>query len=142
MIEPQARRWSDPDSPEKHSCRHPDALAQRKRARQVEPSCNPPSIEWHGFLAPGYVLKGANDAQRVLEEAHGLVSGAALKRTAFTGLTDARFRGLYGSAPGLVYGARAENIHGIDERVSVDSVRRLTQTMALFIADWCGVEPV
>jgi len=63
-----------------------------------------------------------------------------LSRTASTGLTDARFRELYGTAPGSVHGARAENIHGIDERVSLESIRNLTQAMALFIADWCGVE--
>ncbi len=104
-------------------------------------SNNPPSIEWHGFLAPGYVLRGGNEAQQILERAHRTVFDDDLRRTAFTGLTDARFRGLYGTAPGLVYGAKAENIHGIDERVSLESIRRLTQTMALFVADWCGVEP-
>ena len=103
-------------------------------------SNNPPSIAWHGFLAPGYVLRGGDDAQRVLEQAHRTVFNKPLERVAFTGLTDARFRGLYGSAPGLVYGARAENIHGIDERVSLESIRKLTQAMALFIAEWCGVE--
>lgn len=105
-------------------------------------SNNPPSIAWHGFLAPGYVLRGGEEAQQVLERAHEKVFKAPLRRTAFTGLTDARFRGLYGSTPGLVYGATAENIHGIDERVSLESLRRLTQSMALFIADWCGVEAV
>ena len=103
-------------------------------------SNNPPSVAWHGFLAPGYVLRGGDEAQRVLEDAHRTVFEAPLNRTAFTGLTDARFRGLYGTAPGLVYGARAENIHGIDERVSLESIRKLTQAMALFIAEWCGVE--
>jgi acetylornithine deacetylase len=105
-------------------------------------SNNPPSVAWHGFLAPGYVLRGGDDAQRILEVAHRGVFDTPLRRTAFTGLTDARFRGLYGTAPGLVYGARAENIHGIDERVSLESIRKLTQAMALFIMDWCGVEAV
>jgi len=105
-------------------------------------SNNPPSIAWHGFLAPGYVLRGGDEAQQALERAHRVVFDAPLPRTAFTGLTDARFRGLHGSAPGLVYGAKAENIHGIDERVNLGSIRRLTQSMALFIADWCGVEAV
>lgn len=105
-------------------------------------SNNPPSIAWHGFLAPGYVLRDGDEAQRILEQSHQAVFKSPLSRAAFTGLTDARFRGLYGSAPGLVYGAKAENIHGIDERVSIDSIRKLTQAMALFIADWCGVEAV
>ena len=29
---------------------------------------------------------------------------------------------------------------GFDERVSVDSIRKETQAIALFIADWCGLE--
>ena len=29
---------------------------------------------------------------------------------------------------------------GFDERVSVDSIRKVTQAIALFIADWCGLE--
>jgi len=31
-------------------------------------------------------------------------------------------------------------VHGFDERVNLPSVRRLTADMALFIADWCGLE--
>ena len=34
--------------------------------------------------------------------------------------------------------AHAENIHGLDERVSIPSIRRVTKTIARFIADWCG----
>jgi len=63
-----------------------------------------------------------------------------LSRTASNGLNDARFRDLYWTAPGLVHDARAENIHGINERVSLESIRKLTQAMALIIADWRGVE--
>ena len=33
----------------------------------------------------------------------------------------------------------SENIHGIDERVSLPSVRRVTKALALFAAEWCGV---
>ena len=32
--------------------------------------------------------------------------------------------------------------HGYDEAVDLDSVRKVTQTIALFIADWCGLEPI
>jgi acetylornithine deacetylase len=33
-----------------------------------------------------------------------------------------------------------ENAHGFDERVELDSVKKVTKTLALFIAGWCGVE--
>jgi acetylornithine deacetylase len=33
-----------------------------------------------------------------------------------------------------------ENAHGFDERVELESVKKVTKTLALFIAGWCGVE--
>lgn len=103
-------------------------------------SNNPPQVVYHGFQAEGYELKGGEDAQALLAEAHQAVFGGALKRSALTGTTDARFFGLYAGIPGLVYGPRSEDIHGFDERVDLDSVRQVTQAIALFIADWCGLE--
>lgn len=103
---------------------------------------NPPSIVYNGFEAEGYVLKGAEAPRAVLEQAHAAASGGqALKDLAFTGTTDARFFGLYADIPGLVYGPHADSIHGFDERVDLDSTRRATQAVALFIADWCGLNP-
>ena len=46
---------------------------------------------------------------------------------------------LYADTPALVYGPRAEAIHGFNERVELESMRRVTQATALFIAgpkDW------
>jgi acetylornithine deacetylase len=43
---------------------------------------------------------------------------------------------------GFVYGPLARNMHGIDEAVSLDSMKRMAATMAQFMADWCGVEPL
>lgn len=102
-------------------------------------------IVWHGLHAEGYVLGddktgAASRAIATLEEAHRTVTGLALERVAITATTDARFFGLYANTPALVYGARAEAVHGFDERVELESVRRVTQATALFIADWCGLE--
>ena len=63
-----------------------------------------------------------------------------MERRAGTGTTDARFFGLYAGIPAMVYGPLPQDIHGFDERVELDSVRRVTQAIALIIADWCGVE--
>lgn len=46
----------------------------------------------------------------------------------------------YAQTPALVYGPISESIHAFDERVDLASVRRITKSIALFIADWCGVE--
>ncbi len=106
-----------------------------------------PEIVYHGFHAEGYALARdtsgtATKAVGALDAAHRKVTGAALERAPITATTDARFFGLYADTPALVYGPRAEAIHGFNERVDLDSLRRVTQTTALFIADWCGTEEV
>jgi acetylornithine deacetylase len=77
----------------------------------------------------------------VLAQCREVITGSALTEHAGTGTTDARFFGLYAGMPSLVYGPRAQNIHAFDERVDLESMRRVTQTIALFIARWCGTRP-
>ncbi len=106
-----------------------------------------PKIVYHGFQAEGYALSddartGTLAAIETLEGAHQRVSGKALDRLAITATTDARFFGLYADTPALVYGPKAEAIHGFNERVELESLRRVTQATALFIAGWCGLEPI
>lgn len=105
-------------------------------------SNNPPRIVYHGFQAEGYVLEGAEEPAGLLEACHRRVYGADLERRVFTGTTDARFFGLYAGIPAMVYGPNAEDIHAFDERVELESVRKVTQAIALFIADWCGLESI
>lgn len=106
---------------------------------------NNPRIVYHGFLAEGYALSEdkspvAAQAISTLEQAHKTVTGDALEKVSITATTDARFFGLYADTPALVYGPKAEGIHGFNERVNLESLRRVTQTTALFIARWCGLE--
>lgn len=106
---------------------------------------NQPEIIYHGFHAEGYALSddtstGASKAISALEAAHNTVTGTDLNKLAITATTDARFFGLYADTPALVYGPKAEAIHGFNERVDLESMRRVTQATALFIANWCGLE--
>ncbi|MBV1866264.1 MAG: ArgE/DapE family deacylase [Rhodobacteraceae bacterium] len=106
-----------------------------------------PEIIYHGFVAEGYALAEhktamADQAIATLEDAHHLVTGHGLDKIAITATTDARFFGLYADTPALVYGPKAEAIHGFNERVDLDSMRRITQATAMFIANWCGLEPL
>lgn len=103
---------------------------------------HPPEVIYNGFEAEGYVLENAEAPVAALAGAHRRVFGTDLDEVASTATTDARFFGLYGDMPALVYGPRAELAHGFDERVHLGSLRKITQAMVLFIADWCGVEPV
>jgi acetylornithine deacetylase len=101
---------------------------------------NPPEVVYHGFQAEPYILEGAEAPRAVLEQAHQLAFGEVLETRAITATTDARFFGLYAGIPALVYGPAAEDYHGFDERVNLDSVRKVTRSIALFMAEWCGLE--
>lgn len=119
-----------------------------RTAAKADPmlSSRPPQLTFTGFLAEGYALaddhsQAADDAMNTLARAHLRSSGAELSQGPTTATTDARFFGLYGGTPALVYGPVAERIHGFNEAVELESVRRVCQTIALFVADWCGLEP-
>lgn len=102
---------------------------------------NPPEVVWHGFMADGYALEGADEPEAVLAEAcRDLYDGKPLPEVTFTALTDTRFYGLYHGIPGLCFGPAGEAVHAFNERVDLGSVRTLTECLALFIAGWCGVE--
>ena len=97
------------------------------------------SAERTGFFSEGYVLEEGSDAEAVLAAAHEKTFGSALQSFTTPGYLDGRVFALYAGIPALVYGPVSESIHGFDERVHLESVRKVTKTIALFIADWCGV---
>ena len=102
---------------------------------------NPPRLTYHGFLAPGYVYPRETEMEIALSNSHESVYGTELSGFPSTALTDGRIYGHFYGMPTLVYGPIAENIHSFDERVNLKSVRNITQSVALFIAEWCGLEP-
>jgi acetylornithine deacetylase len=59
---------------------------------------------------------------------------------ASTATTDARSFALYAGTPAVCFGPHAEAIHAVDERVSLSSVLRTAQALAVFIERWCGLE--
>jgi acetylornithine deacetylase len=113
-----------------------DACASDPRLAQAHPK-----LTFNGFYAEGYVLEEGSDAEQVLRDCHKIAFDANLQSFTTPGYLDARVFVIYGGMPTLVYGPRSEDIHGFDERVHLESVRLITRTIALFIADWCGVDP-
>ena len=105
-------------------------------------SNNPPQIVFNGFYAEGYVLEPGSEAEAVLGRAHEAAIGAPMQSFMTAGYLDTRVYALYNNIPALCYGPKSRNIHGIDESVSLSSVKRITQAMALFIAEWCGTEAI
>ncbi len=103
-------------------------------------SNTPPRVTFNGFYAEGYVLEPGSDAETVLGRCHETATGSALETFMTPGYLDTRVYALYKRIPALCYGPRSENIHGFDERVSLRSLKRITATIALFVAEWCGVE--
>jgi acetylornithine deacetylase len=101
---------------------------------------NPPAVVYHGFQAEPYIVQNADEVHAVLAKSHHASFGEPLVGRPITATTDARFFGLYAGIPALVYGPVAEDYHGFDERVNLESLRKVTRTIALFIADWCGLE--
>ncbi|WP_309072766.1 ArgE/DapE family deacylase [Arthrobacter sp.] len=97
------------------------------------------SAERTGFFSEGYILEEGSEAEARLADAHQVVFGSALQSFTTPGYLDGRVFTLYAGIPALVYGPVSEAIHGFDERVNIASVRQVTKTIALFIADWCGV---
>lgn len=101
---------------------------------------HPPRVVFHGHQTEGYVLKNAREAETVLGRSHKRVFEKDLVEICIPGATDARIYALYADTPSLVYGPRGRSIHGFNEAVEIESIRKTTGAIALFIADWCGVE--
>ncbi len=103
---------------------------------------NPPRVTFDGFFTEGYELPEGSDAERMLGNAHRAATGRELESFMTAGYIDTRVYALYDRVPALCYGPTSRNIHGFDECVSLSSLKRITTAMALFVAEWCGVEAV
>jgi acetylornithine deacetylase len=97
-------------------------------------------VRYAGFQAEGFVLDGTEPLLAALAAAHSHVMNKDAEWFASSATTDARSFNLYGAIPATCYGPEAQNIHGIDESVSIESTLRVAQVLALFMARWCGVE--
>ncbi len=100
---------------------------------------NPPQVEWSGFMSEGFELADGTDAESVLRQSYETVYGGRLEEWSFTAITDTRYYAHQG-IPCLCFGATAQRMHGFDECVELDSLKKTTRAIALFVTDWCGVE--
>ena len=120
--------------------REVEDCVRQAAAQDAYLSNSPPAVVWEGFQAEPYVLENHEQIRAVLDAAHRSVFGEGLKDVSSTATADNRMFGLYAGIPALVYGPKSRDIHGFDECVELDSVRRITQSTALFVAQWCGLE--
>ncbi len=99
-------------------------------------------LEFKGFMADPCVFDMSAPIVRMARRNFTEVSGATLRDYPATGLTDGRFFVLYQNTPVACFGPDAQDIHGIDESVGLDSMHDITRTIALTMAEWCGVEAI
>lgn len=125
-----------------HAKREIEAVISDVSKQDAFLSQHPPTITYNGFATEGYTLKPESAAEQYLQAAHQQVFRDALHAEVSLAYLDARVFVLYDDTPALVYGPICERIHGFDERVNLESIRRITKTIALFMAAWCGVEAV
>ena len=110
------------------------------RAAQRDPflAAHPPRVRYDGFTCEGSVVSLDEPLVRVLSDAYARVHGAAPGLRPTTATTDARHF-VRNGIPAVCFGARAQAIHGIDERVSLASMHDCARVLAHFICDWAGV---
>lgn len=101
-----------------------------------------PALEWHGFQSDGHVFEPGTEAEAVLAQVHECVLGTALQPYVMCATSDTRFYDLYYDIPALCYGGIARGLHSPDEAVDLDSLQKTTETIARFIAEWCGLRRI
>jgi acetylornithine deacetylase len=113
-------------------------------AAQKDPflTSRPPKIVYGGHQFEGYVLQNAEEIEDVLATCHQQVFGETLQNVVLPGASDARVFGLYAQIPSLLYGPNCQRAHGFDECVELESVRKVTQSLSLLVAEWCGLEQI
>ena len=99
---------------------------------------NPPEVNFYAFQAEGCTVSRDEPIFSVLGENHRSVTGSEIEFYTFTGTTDIRFFNLYYGIPATCYGPVGGNLHAPDEWVDLDSVKEVTQVLALTAMDWCG----
>jgi acetylornithine deacetylase len=99
---------------------------------------HPPTVRYDGFSCEGSVVDAAEPVVGVLGDAYARLHGERPPLLATTATTDARHF-VRAGIPAVCFGPSGEQIHGIDERVSLRSVTESAQVLGLFIRDWCGL---
>jgi acetylornithine deacetylase len=99
-------------------------------------------VEFQGFHADPCLFDMEAPIVKLAMRSYAEVTGGELRHYPATGLTDGRFFQLYQGTPVACFGPDAQEIHGIDESVGLDSMHDITRSIALTMAEWCGVEGI
>jgi acetylornithine deacetylase len=102
-------------------------------------SSNPVELVWSGFQADPSVCEPGSAAEAALAAVHERVFDKPLEDRLSTAVNDTRYYAVDYGIPALCYGPYGIGPHAFDERVDLDSVRKTTLSIALFVAQWCGL---
>ena len=105
-------------------------------ASQLGSGVSDVTVEFHGFCSEGVEVDLDDVGVRLLGRCHQDLTGAEVTTKPLTCTTDLRAYKVHGGINGTCYGPVAENIHGIDERVDIESIRHTLKTYALFLSRW------
>jgi len=98
---------------------------------------NPPVVSFYGFRSEGHSLDRKLPALALLNQCHQSLTGVEASSYTATCTTDLRAFYHFGGGQPTCYGPVAENIHGANERVDIDSIIHVARAYALFLARWC-----
>jgi acetylornithine deacetylase len=126
-----------PGTPYKNICRMIQDVISETAAKDAWLRENPPTLEFYGFRSEGHGLPRTLPAFCVLDDCHALLSGKPAESHVSTCTTDLRAFHFFGKGQPTCFGPVAENIHGTDERVNMQSILHVARTYALFLARWC-----
>lgn len=101
---------------------------------------SPPVVVYGGFQAEGCECEIDGDMGRTLRETHRAWRGRDPEELRATCTSDVRHFNLHFGVPATCYGPVARNIHGVDEKVSIDSMQRVAEVLADFTGRWCGLK--
>jgi acetylornithine deacetylase len=103
-------------------------------------SSNPVELIWSGFQADPSICEPGSAAEAALAAVHERVFEKKLEDRMSTAVNDTRYYAVDYGIPALCYGPYGIGPHAFDERVDLDSVRKTTLSIALFVAQWCGLK--
>ena len=99
---------------------------------------HPPRVEWFGWMTDPWVEpQDSSFVKEFLSVGERVLGGQPVILGSSGGL-DNRFAP-YFDTPSFSFGPAGGNHHSIDEYVEIPSLMRVTKTLAVFAAEWCGL---
>ncbi len=128
-----------PGAPYDSVCRRVVETVERAADEDPWLSENRPVVTFYGFRSEGHGVARSLPALETLNGCHRALTGSDARSYIATCTTDLRAFHFFGRGDATCYGPVAENIHGANERVEIDSVIHTAKAYALFLARWCGL---